>query len=150
MALDVTKMAKSGAVALALGLGGAVAAPAADAHATTRCVAVAFNVFGDRIRGTRARADRVVERRACRAALRRCRRRLDEVRFVTGRPRPFARCEVVRVRDLAPAPRGRHFDDRFVGGGGCNFRACDARYRSFRASDCSFQPYHGPRRRCRL
>ncbi|WP_244544649.1 BA14K family protein [Cohaesibacter marisflavi] len=24
------------------------------------------------------------------------------------------------------------------------------RYRSFRAWDCTFQPYNGPRRRCRL
>nr|WP_319484736.1 BA14K family protein [uncultured Cohaesibacter sp.] len=32
----------------------------------------------------------------------------------------------------------------------CNVPACAARYRSFRAWDCTYQPYHGPRRRCRL
>lgn len=32
----------------------------------------------------------------------------------------------------------------------CNYQACDARYQSFRESDCTFQPYEGPRRRCAL
>ncbi|MEL6978135.1 MAG: BA14K family protein [Pseudomonadota bacterium] len=32
----------------------------------------------------------------------------------------------------------------------CDYAACEARYRSFRASDCSFQPYQGPRRACTL
>ncbi|WP_316860846.1 BA14K family protein [uncultured Cohaesibacter sp.] len=31
----------------------------------------------------------------------------------------------------------------------CNVRACSQRYRSFRAYDCTFQPYNGPRRYCR-
>jgi len=30
----------------------------------------------------------------------------------------------------------------------CNVRACARTYRSFRASDCSFQPYRGPRQLC--
>lgn len=30
----------------------------------------------------------------------------------------------------------------------CNFRACARAYRSFRPDDCTFQPYHGPRRLC--
>tara|TARA_R110000868_G_scaffold308687_3_gene570127 strand:+ start:786 stop:2840 length:2055 start_codon:yes stop_codon:yes gene_type:complete len=30
----------------------------------------------------------------------------------------------------------------------CNIQACSKAYRSFRASDCSFQPYSGPRRIC--
>jgi membrane peptidoglycan carboxypeptidase len=30
----------------------------------------------------------------------------------------------------------------------CNYRACARTYRSFRTSDCSFQPYRGPRRLC--
>jgi len=38
------------------------------------------------------------------------------------------------------------------GGGGaqvsCNIQACERAYRSFRASDCTFQPYDGPRRLC--
>lgn len=30
----------------------------------------------------------------------------------------------------------------------CNVRACSRAYRSFRASDCTFQPYEGPRKLC--
>jgi hypothetical protein len=30
----------------------------------------------------------------------------------------------------------------------CNVQACGAAYRSFRASDCTYQPYDGPRRLC--
>ena len=32
----------------------------------------------------------------------------------------------------------------------CNYNACANRYRSFRSSDCTFQPYNGPRRYCGL
>jgi penicillin-binding protein 1A len=35
-----------------------------------------------------------------------------------------------------------------VSGPVCNVRACAAAYRSFRAEDCTFQPYSGPRRLC--
>jgi BA14K-like protein len=31
---------------------------------------------------------------------------------------------------------------------GCDVDACAARYRSFRSSDCTYQPYEGPRRFC--
>ncbi|WP_425299175.1 BA14K family protein [Pseudaminobacter soli (ex Zhang et al. 2022)] len=31
----------------------------------------------------------------------------------------------------------------------CNFDACAAAYRSFDPSDCTYQPYEGPRRQCR-
>ncbi|PHP66576.1 hypothetical protein CSC94_12880 [Zhengella mangrovi] len=30
----------------------------------------------------------------------------------------------------------------------CDVRACKRAYRTFRASDCTFQPYRGPRRQC--
>jgi penicillin-binding protein 1A len=30
----------------------------------------------------------------------------------------------------------------------CNYRACSRSYRSFRPSDCTYQPYNGPRRLC--
>jgi BA14K-like protein len=30
----------------------------------------------------------------------------------------------------------------------CNIAACSAAYRSFRASDCTYQPFNGPRRAC--
>nr|WP_321454423.1 BA14K family protein [uncultured Cohaesibacter sp.] len=52
-------------------------------------------------------------------------------------PRPIYRAPP-RIIYRAPPPRY------------CNIRACSARYRSFRAWDCSYQPYNGPRRRCRL
>jgi len=31
---------------------------------------------------------------------------------------------------------------------GCNVSLCERSYQSFRASDCSYQPYWGPRRSC--
>lgn len=30
----------------------------------------------------------------------------------------------------------------------CDYAACAATYNSFRAADCTYQPYHGPRQRC--
>ncbi|NNH33759.1 hypothetical protein C9413_31630, partial [Rhizobium sp. SEMIA 4085] len=30
----------------------------------------------------------------------------------------------------------------------CNITACSRSYRSFRASDCTYQPYYGARRLC--
>jgi len=33
-------------------------------------------------------------------------------------------------------------------GGRCNIAACSAAYSSFRASDCTYQPYSGPRQVC--
>lgn len=35
-------------------------------------------------------------------------------------------------------------DDSFV----CNYEVCEEAYLSFRRSDCTYQPYEGPRRRC--
>lgn len=32
---------------------------------------------------------------------------------------------------------------------GCNVSACEAAYRSFRVSDCTYQPNNGPRRLCK-
>lgn len=32
---------------------------------------------------------------------------------------------------------------------GCNVKACEAAYKSFRASDCTYQPFEGERRVCR-
>nr|WP_319390876.1 BA14K family protein [uncultured Cohaesibacter sp.] len=32
----------------------------------------------------------------------------------------------------------------------CNVPACASRYRSFRAYDCTYQPYNGPRTYCRM
>ena len=32
----------------------------------------------------------------------------------------------------------------------CNYDACERTYRSFRASDCTYQPYRGGRRLCMI
>jgi hypothetical protein len=42
---------------------------------------------------------------------------------------------------IAPAPSGAR---------GCNIDACSQRYSSFRSSDCTYQPFGGPRRTCGL
>lgn len=47
-------------------------------------------------------------------------------------------------RPAAPSPRRAPV----AAPGDCPVAACSARFRSFRASDCTFQPYSGPRRRC--
>ena len=170
------------------------------------CVTSAYRINGSFVRGTRAEVSRFDEDRACRIAIRRCRRQLDEARYSTRRPMPLARCRVVDVFSITagaePRPRDAarydddwerrddpyledHDDDRRDEGyrdeareyeegpaqddygpdaypaepdsgygeetyGACNYVACDERYRSFRARDCSFQPYEGPRRRCTL
>lgn len=131
------------AAVAAIGLGGVAGLDAANAD--TRCHAVAIRANGASIPPTRASEVRRYERRACNAAIRRCERRLDRLRYTRGRPMPYARCEVVRVSDLRPR---RHWRDGYRGGFRCNYRACDAAYRSFRPSDCTFQPYNGPRRLC--
>lgn len=43
-------------------------------------------------------------------------------------------------------PRRHH---RVIGHGDAHVRWCHARYRSYRAWDNTFQPYHGPRLQCR-
>lgn len=133
------------AVLVALfGLGLAVATPA---QAEIRCVAAAFGPRGHEIANTRSAAIGFREPGACRAALDRCNLRLRRSAHA-HRPRVF--CQVVRadlvhrpgLRPQVQPPR-RH-------GPACNYRACERAYRSFRGSDCTFQPYHGPRRRCPL
>nr|WP_319472575.1 BA14K family protein [uncultured Cohaesibacter sp.] len=76
-------------------------------------------------------------------------------------PRPYWRRPPPRnywrppVRRWAPPPPPRWAPPpprRIYRGpvGYCNIPACAASYRSFRAWDCSYQPYGGPRRRCRM
>lgn len=79
------------------GFGLVVEAETASAHPRFGCEAVAFRINGSFVRGSRTEAVAGRERRACRRALRRCERRLDDIRFHRGRPMPFARCEVVDV-----------------------------------------------------
>jgi hypothetical protein len=147
-------------------------ANATSAEAGVRCVAVAERINGSRVQGTRTAIDRRREVRACNIALRVCEDKLQDARYYSGRPMPFAQCQVVRVRHVgfsgphpghfATPPRHapRHHAPRYTppphsghsagAGGYCNFSACDHRYRSIRASDCTFQPYHGPRKHCAL
>lgn len=47
-----------------------------------------------------------------------------------------------------PAPKVVAVRRPPVLGGYCNVSACSSRYRSFRASDCGYQPNYGPRRLC--
>ena len=49
----------------------------------------------------------------------------------------------VETTDNAAAPLPQQ-----VAAGACDVRACSSMYSSFRASDCSYQPYSGPRRIC--
>ncbi len=41
-----------------------------------------------------------------------------------------------------------YYPRRYYGGGNAHVRSCYARYRSYRASDNTYQPYNGPRRQC--
>lgn len=52
-------------------------------------------------------------------------------------PAPVTDGAVVQTPAAAPEPEVR-----------CNVDACTAAYRSFRASDCTYQPNDGPRRLC--
>jgi hypothetical protein len=132
----------------------AQSAVASPAEAAVRCVAVAERINGARVPSTRTAVERRREARACNIAINICEEKLHERRFITGRPMPFARCNVVRVRHVGYAGPSRGYypapPPRYDGPGYCNFSACAHRYRSFRASDCTFQPYHGPRKYCRL
>ncbi|EJC80136.1 BA14K-like protein [Rhizobium leguminosarum bv. trifolii WSM2297] len=45
-------------------------------------------------------------------------------------------------------PYRNYASSAYYGGGGSHESWCYARYRSYRAFDNTFQPYHGPRRQC--
>jgi hypothetical protein len=47
-----------------------------------------------------------------------------------------------------PQPRYYQPQPQYAAPRYCNYQACSYAYRSFRASDCTYQPYHGPRRYC--
>ena len=51
----------------------------------------------------------------------------------------------IPVRPYHPPKR---IQPRIVRLNHAHLRWCDAKYRSYRASDNSFQPYHGPRKQC--
>ena len=91
----------------ALCLSGLMAA-AAPAAAEAACVAVALNGKGQQIRGTRSITHGIFPRNVCRRALRHCERRLDEIRYDSGRRRPHAHCEIIasgpRAADIFGPP----------------------------------------------
>lgn len=60
------------------------------------------------------------------------------------RPRRYYRPRY-RVRRIYRAPRRVHRR----GFSAAHYGYCSSRYRSYRASDNTFQPYHGRRRQCR-
>ena len=65
--------------------------------------------------------------------------------FVTTATPLLARSNKPEVAEGAEAPHGQASNQPQ-----CSQHACAARYSSFRASDCTYQPYSGPRRLCDL
>ena len=63
--------------------------------------------------------------------------------FVTTATPLLARSNKSEVAEGAEAPHGQASNQPQ-----CSQHACAARYSSFRASDCTYQPYSGPRRLC--
>jgi hypothetical protein len=53
---------------------------------------------------------------------------------------PVASTQVASKPDASPVPAAK--------GGHCDVQACAAAYKSFRESDCTYQPYSGPRELC--
>lgn len=82
------RKARAAGLAIAVALGGFTMAAPTPAEAVI-CVAAKVRANGRIIRGTRTFGERLVIRRACRVALRRCRRRFFDLP---------GRCEVIRAR----------------------------------------------------
>jgi hypothetical protein len=66
--------------------------------------------------------------------------------FVSRATPLVGRSEDVIATGQADQPGGALFGEAQPGA--CNYEACAAEYRSFRASDCTYQPYDGPRQMC--
>lgn len=101
--MRLTTSLRSGAHAAAVAaavMAGAAAFTPSEASAHTRCVAKAFTIRGYEIPRTRAASAAAGKRTACRAAIDACEFKLDRRRHVTGRPMPYAQCEVIRTRYL--------------------------------------------------
>jgi hypothetical protein len=60
-------------------------------------------------------------------------------------PGPSQRSGPPAIEAAAPAATG---SDAFSDRPACNVSACERSYQSFRASDCTYQPYSRPRRLC--
>lgn len=123
------------AAALAVGFGAGVAA---DAHAEARCTVVAKQLDGAALDETRTEAADRARHLACGAAVGVCDAKLTVIRLEDGvfpGDYPGAYCQVESASVIA-------FEHA------CDVSACASAYRSFRASDCTFQPYGGSRRLC--
>lgn len=69
----------------------------------------------------------------------------------TGRPKPAAETTGVAARadeskDTAAVPAA--FASATTSNNRCDVQACSSAYQSFRAADCTYQPFEGPRRIC--
>lgn len=118
------------------------------AEAAVSCVAAAAEPDGALVEGARAEATREASHLACGDAIGVCSAQFTALRLADGvfpGPWPGAYCQVEAVT----ASAGRSAGSLRVGAQtACDLSACAAAYRSFRASDCSFQPFQGPRKRC--
>ena len=132
-----------------------------DPTERVECNVVAVIVSGRRVPGFEATARGPDGAEACRKAMRQCRTMLDQARSSTGLALPSAECQPLETTQLIPDPIEPPAEVVERAGRGtqpataeadpsCNVTVCSRRYRSFRASDCTFQPYNGPRRRCRF
>lgn len=132
-----------------------------DPTERVECNVVAVIVSGRRVPGFEANARGPNGAEACRKAMQQCRTMLDQARSSTGLALPSAECQPLETTQLIPDPIETPGEVVERAGRGteparaevdptCNINVCSRRYRSFRASDCTFQPYNGPRRRCRF
>jgi hypothetical protein len=70
-------------------------------------------------------------------------------------PKPVGQAQPSTAAQAAPpqqtvsqSPADQASAQATAPGPACNVPACEAAYQSFRASDCTYQPFEGPRRLC--
>ncbi len=121
----------------------AVVAMAAPTSAATRCVAKAKTSDGTILDATVGSAVALSPITACQNALKSCAADLPE-------SAQAAKCEVVEATETQDKVTVAAVQRRPAEAVSdlCNIDACRRAYRSFRASDCTFQPNRGPRRLC--
>jgi penicillin-binding protein 1A len=72
----------------------------------------------------------------------------DAPRAAAGDAQPAAEASAdIGGRPMAPASADQASADRAPGAAQCDYQACARTYQSFRASDCTYQPYGGSSRR---
>lgn len=62
-------------------------------------------------------------------------------------PRAQARADTTRTADADDSPQATKIPAQ-TAAAQCDVQACADAYQSFRASDCTYQPYNGPRKLC--